>query len=114
MIQDHWPAKLITVCAVCSFVYAVTTMTLEKVCWNYADKVTGGVLKAQDKLLNHKMKNFGQYIYHLEILLGKNGKPITESTWEEARIEYARKLEMELKMAKALHGVIQSYTEAME
>lgn len=106
---------LVVVCAVCSFVFAVTTKYGERIVWNYADKASGGILRAQTELTKYKMKNFGQYVRHLEGLLSDQNvaeKSVDQMSWEDYRIEHARKLALELKMARALNQIIGSYLGA--
>ena len=106
--------KLIIICAVCSFVYAVTTSVLEKAFWQYADHVSKGAIRIENELTRYKMKNIGQYANHLEMMFGTQnvaGKPITEMSWNEYRIEHGRKLSLELKIARAINAIVQSYLD---
>lgn len=108
-------AVIVAVCSfVCSFTYAATSIVFERAFWKYADHVSKGAIRIENELTRYKMKNFGQYITHMELLFGEQntaGKPISKMSWEEYRTAHVRKVALELKMAKALHAVIASYLD---
>lgn len=93
-----------------AFGFAFGSLVFEKVGWRIADKVTKGLLSAQSELLRHKMRNFGQYVYHLEIMIGE----IDKMTWEDYKSKELRRLILEYKVVRQVDKLVKSYVEGCE
>ena len=106
MISEKKIFKWFIIIFLIVFSFALFKEIGQRVAWGLADHVTHGAIKAQNMVLDRKLRSFGNLMKAQEEYL----RDEKDMDFQEFKRRYTRITELEYQIAKAVNKVVSSYT----